>query len=126
MDDDLSFAGALSDFFRGRGYSVEVAASIKDGLALVRGERPDIVLLDLALSDGSGWSFLTTFRQEGNRDVPVIVISSTRVSRSQLKDKVLTAALVKPFSPQVLLDVVEQALQERAFHKGKGTENDLA
>ena len=40
------------------GYRVLEASTVQDGLDVARREQPDLVLLDLALPDGTGWDFL--------------------------------------------------------------------
>lgn len=57
VDDHKLFAEAISSALSGNGHGMvvlPVATTAKDGLAAASSERPDVVLLDLGLPDGSG------------------------------------------------------------------------
>jgi CheY-like chemotaxis protein len=81
------------------------------GLELARQHVPDVILLDLHLSDLPGWEVLARLREsEITRDIPVIVISADATA-GQIKRLLATGAqryLTKP------IDLVEfaRALEE--------------
>jgi len=52
IDDEENLAKSLSVSFKIRGYDVYSAITSADGLRLVKEFRPDILLLDLHLSEG--------------------------------------------------------------------------
>ena len=52
IDDEENLAKSLSVSFRIRGYEVSSALNSADGLKLVKDFNPDILLLDLHLSEG--------------------------------------------------------------------------
>jgi DNA-binding response OmpR family regulator len=97
-----------------RGYTVMGAIGGHEGLELVRKELPDLVLLDLMMPDMDGWDVYHQIKSEElTRDIPVIVITA----KAQNIDKVLGLRIAKvedyiakPFSPQELLDRVDQVL----------------
>ena len=99
------------------GYTVLGATGGRDGLNLVRKEHPDLVLLDLMMPDMDGWDVYHQIRSdELTRDIPVIVITA----KAQNIDKILGLRIAKvedyiskPFSPQELLDRVEQVLSKQ-------------
>jgi two-component system, OmpR family, response regulator VicR len=101
-----------------RGYIVLGANGGREGLDLVRKELPDLVLLDLMMPDMDGWDVYHQIKSdEPTRDIPVIVITA----KAQKIDKILGLRIAKvedyiskPFSPQELLDRVEQVLSRRA------------
>lgn len=105
-----------------RGYIVLGAIGGREGLDLVRKELPDLVLLDLMMPDMDGWDVYHQMKSdEVLRNIPVIVITA----KAQNIDKVLGLQVAKvedyipkPFSPQELLDRVDQVLAR----KDKGTE----
>lgn len=101
-----------------RGYTVLGANGGREGVELVRKEIPSLVLLDLMMPDMDGWDVYHQIKSEEQiRDIPVIVITA----KAQNIDKILGLHIAKvddyiskPFSPQELLDRVEQILSRHA------------
>ena len=100
-----------------RGYTVLGANGGREGLDLVRKELPDLVLLDLMMPDMDGWDVYHQIKSEAlTRNIPVIVI--TAKAQNIVKILGLHVAKVedyisKPFSPQELLERVEQVLSRQ-------------
>lgn len=100
-----------------RGYSVVGANGGREGLELVRKEVPDLVLLDLMMPDMDGWDVYHQIKSTDSlRSIPVIVITA----KAQNIDKVLGLHvarvedyIAKPFSPQELLERVDQVLSRQ-------------
>jgi two-component system, OmpR family, KDP operon response regulator KdpE len=90
------------------------ATTVREGLAQAAGRRPDLILLDLGLPDGSGIDLTRRLREWST--VPVIVISA----RGQEQDKVaaLDAGaddyLTKPFGVDELLARIRVALRHQS------------
>lgn len=101
-----------------RGYTVVGANGGREGLALVQKEIPDLILLDLMMPDMDGWDVYHQIKSDAKtRDIPVIVITA----KAQNIDKILGLHIAKvddyiskPFSPQELLERVEQVLSRPA------------
>ncbi|MFZ0534000.1 MAG: response regulator [Anaerolineales bacterium] len=104
-----------------RGFIVLGANGGREGLDLIRKELPDLVLLDLMMPDMDGWDVYHQIKSEElTRDIPVIVITA----KAQNIDKILGLHIAKvedyiskPFSPQELLDRVEQVLSRQSKSK---------
>ncbi|MDH5607010.1 MAG: response regulator [Anaerolineae bacterium] len=104
-----------------KGFEVIGAKGGVKGLESVRNEMPDLVLLDLMMPDMDGWEVYQQLKaDEGTRDIPVIVVTA----KAQSIDKVLGLHIAKvddyiskPFSPQELMDSVEQVLLRNAESK---------
>jgi DNA-binding response OmpR family regulator len=100
-----------------RGYTVIGANGGREGLDLVRKELPDLVLLDLMMPDMDGWDVYHQIKSEElTRDIPVIVITAKALNI----DKVLGLRIAKvedyiskPFSPQELLERVDQVFSRQ-------------
>jgi DNA-binding response OmpR family regulator len=100
-----------------RGYTVMGANGGREGLEMVRKELPDLVLLDLMMPDMDGWDVYHQIKSdELTRDIPVIVITAKALNI----DKVLGLHIAKvedyiskPFSPQELLERVDQVLSRQ-------------
>lgn len=100
-----------------KGYDIIGADGGKKGLETIREQKPDLVLLDLMMPDMDGWEVYQQLKaDEETRDIPVIVVTA----KAQSIDKVLGLHIAKvddyiskPFSPQELLDSVEQVLSKK-------------
>ncbi|MBI4232850.1 MAG: response regulator [Chloroflexi bacterium] len=111
VEDDPRLSRAVAVGLSTRGYRVLTAGSCQQAVALATQEPVELVVLDILLPDGTGWDFLRTFRDQPQRQgVPVVVITATRVSRTQAATWGLAACLPKPFSMSTLADAVARAL----------------
>ena len=101
-----------------KGFVVIGAKGGKMGLEKVKEEKPDLVLLDLMMPDMDGWEVYQQLKADSEtRDIPVIVVTA----KAQSIDKVLGLHIAKvddyiskPFSPQELMDSVDQVLSKNA------------
>lgn len=100
-----------------RGYTVLGANGGREGLELVRKELPDLVLLDLMMPDMDGWDVYHQIKSEkSTRDIPVIVITAKALNIDKvlgLRIAKVEDYIAKPFSPQELLQRVDQVLSKQ-------------
>jgi|WetSurSiteA1Bulk_404760.scaffolds.fasta_scaffold00397_13 two-component system, OmpR family, response regulator VicR len=100
-----------------RGYTVLGASGGREGLELIRKELPDLVLLDLMMPDMDGWDVYHQMKSEElTRDIPVIVITAKALNIDKvlgLRIAKVEDYIAKPFSPQELLQRVEQVLSKQ-------------
>ena len=75
IDDEESICFAFKRYFSGRGHSVAVAASAREGLACYRRQRPDVVFLDVRLPDGTGVELCQKLR-EMRPGIPILYYSA--------------------------------------------------
>lgn len=74
VDDEVDFRHATSTALERRGFTVTEAAGGEEALVIIRGERPDIVVLDLKMPGMSGIETLQKIR-EIEADLPVIILT---------------------------------------------------
>ena len=112
VEDDASIALGLRINLEAEGYLVSVAEDGEQGLELVRGEAPDLVILDLMLPRMNGFEVLNTIRREGRR-MPVIILSARTAEMDKVTGLELGAEdyVAKPFSLAELLARVRAALR---------------
>lgn len=97
-----------------RGFEISGANGGKEGLAIIRKDHPDLVLLDLMMPQMDGWEVYQQMKaDQATKDIPVIVVTA----KAQSIDKVLGLHIAKvddyitkPFSPQELLASVDNVL----------------
>ncbi len=88
---------------------LDVATSGAAGLALARGTRPDLILLDLHLPDMGGERVLETLQGDPElRSTPVIIVSAdaSATQARRLRDAGASGYLTKPFDINQLLAAV--------------------
>jgi DNA-binding response OmpR family regulator len=103
VDDDPAMVGAITALVGTEGHQVITAY---DGLTAVRRfreERPDIVLLDLAMPGPDGFSVAGQIRAQG--DAPIVVVSGESSEAAKVRALGIGADdyLVKPFGRAELL-----------------------
>jgi len=123
IEDEAEMIDLVRLILARNGYTVMGANGGREGLELIRNELPDLVLLDLMMPDMDGWEVYHQIKSEElTRDIPVIVITAKALNI----DKVLGLHIAKvedyiakPFSPQELLERVDQVLlrQGKSSHQ---------
>jgi DNA-binding response OmpR family regulator len=93
------------------GYETIVSADGMDGLRRFYGDRPDLVVLDIAMPVMDGWQVLERLREVS--DVPVLIFTAAIQERDKLRGPRSGADdyITKPFSGEELLARVEVALR---------------
>jgi DNA-binding response OmpR family regulator len=106
VDDDRDVRTALAGVLAQEGYVVETAADGRQALAMLRAERPDLILLDLVLPAMNGFELLAELhREHGAREAKIIVVTSTRGFAA--KDLGVAAVICKPFDVDRLLGTIK-------------------
>lgn len=97
-DDDFYIRHVLDRFLSERGYAVTTAADGEEVMRLLRGDPPDIILLDIDMPKLSGLEVLRRIQSE-SIDVGVIIISGHPDEEVAKKSLTMGAAdfIVKPF-----------------------------
>lgn len=75
LEDDPSLIDGLQYALVKNGFAVEVARSVKEAGVYLSGRTYDLLLLDVALPDGSGFEVCGRLRQQGSR-VPIIFLTA--------------------------------------------------
>jgi len=99
-------------------HRVVEAATARDGLALLRHERPDLILLDLGLPDMDGQALIHAIR--GESAVPIVVLSSRGDEQAKVAalDGGADDYVTKPFGAEELLARIRAALRHRIQQQG--------
>lgn len=118
VEDTLELAEVLQVTLESMNLRVLHATHGNIALELYNAEHPDLVLLDIALPDMTGWKILDTIReqQRGEKSPLIIVITAYGDPANRLMGKLqgIHSYLIKPFTP----DEVEQAVA-KALGLGK-------
>ena len=112
-DDELNlkFFDAL---LRSEGYATQTAQTGPDALAAARAQRPDLVLMDIELGEGSGLDVADALRREAELEtVPVVAVTAhaMRGDAARFHDMGCDGYISKPVTMQGLLDAVRKFAQ---------------
>jgi len=112
VEDEESIAQFVTDVLRDVGYEVRRAANGREGLELLAGWLPDVIVLDLMMPvlDGRGFRERQRRLDHGRERVPVIVLSGAREARAIADELDVAATLTKPFDIDDLLATIERLL----------------
>jgi DNA-binding NtrC family response regulator len=97
------------------GYRVETAINGEIGLAKAEEMRPDIALIDLDMPGAPGLEVMDRLNEISPRTVRIVVTGNTTLDLEKeiiLKRRAITY-LTKPFSPEQLNLVVQEALNSK-------------
>ena len=97
------------------GFRVLEAADGEEALASIRGEHPDLILLDIMMPGISGWEVTSALLADRSTDeIPIVFISARTAVTDRLRAFELGAHgyLTKPFDPDVLAETVATVLRE--------------
>ena len=115
VEDEPSIRAVVADILRFEGYDVREAGNGLEGLGMLEGWRPHVIVLDLMMPVMDGWAFAeASHRLLGGDGVPILVASaSPDLSRAAttLRPFGVRAAVAKPFDVDVLLAAVEHLVQ---------------
>jgi DNA-binding response OmpR family regulator len=114
IEDDPQMIDLIRLILETRGYQVLGAEGGRQGLDMMRTERPDLILLDLMMPEMDGGDVFHQMKKEVElRDIPVIVVTA----KAAPIDKVLWVKVAKvddyvtkPFGPRELAESVEGVL----------------
>src|SRR5438477_2335046 len=102
-DEDLRFLCQMH--LEMGGFRVTQAADGEEALQVARGDRPDLILLDLMMPVMDGWECLTELKRDDTlKDIPVFVVTGKSQNSDQERAFAMgaDAFITKPFqAPQL-------------------------
>jgi CheY-like chemotaxis protein len=119
VDDNRVNCDILSTILSSAGASVQVATSVREGVAFLQNSRPDIILTDLAMPKESGLVLIQHVRDGLNTptDIPIIVLSACAFlsDREAAIHAGANLFIPKPFNPREVIQSVRDLTLGRAL-----------
>ena len=111
VEDDKVIVTNLTEYLSKEGYEVKSVSGQKDALQFVETENFDLVLLDISLSDGNGFSVCKAIKSDYN--IPVIFLTASGDEYSTVTGFELGADdyIAKPFRPRELVSRIKNILR---------------
>jgi DNA-binding NtrC family response regulator len=114
IDDERPILMTLEALLQRHGYRVDTASNASQGLKLLKGKSPALVLLDLQLPDAEGLETLDRIKTE-LPDIQVIILTA-HDSLNNAIESIKRGAyhfISKPYAPEELLSLIEKALEKQ-------------
>lgn len=116
IDDEEIVLDSCTEILRDEPYDLATAADGAKGLEMVRGFRPDLVVVDLKMPGLSGFDVLERIREIDPTIVPIVITGYATVSSAV--DAMKRGAydfLPKPFTPEEFRLIVRRGAEKRAL-----------
>ena len=123
VDDDPDILEALSIILEAKGYNVVNAKDGVEGLANLKAENPDLMILDLLMPKMDGFAVckeLQDPRWSRFKKIPILILTSVREEASRRRYELETGLeldvddyVEKPVSPDILLERVEKLIKKK-------------
>jgi DNA-binding response OmpR family regulator len=114
VDDDPELRMALKVRLRANQYETVSACDGYSAIALAQKERPNLIILDLGLPAGNGYSVLKRLQEsDALSSIPVIVLTARDPAGNEVRslDAGATAFFQKPVDNNELLEVIRASLR---------------
>lgn len=116
VDDEPYILKILAYKLRREGYTAFEAESAEDAWEIIRGNRIDLVLLDVTLATPTtGFDLAARLREDDRtRDLPVVMLTARTLADDVRRGHEVGAMgyITKPFSPAEVLETVRSLLGE--------------
>ncbi|PIV14069.1 response regulator [bacterium (Candidatus Gribaldobacteria) CG03_land_8_20_14_0_80_36_40] len=116
IEDESALQKTFGDILKNKGYGVLKALDGESGLRSAKGERPDLILLDLILPKMDGFEVLKELKEnEETKNIPVIILTNLEETEDIQKALELgaTTYLVKSsYTLEEVVNKIEKALGE--------------
>jgi DNA-binding response OmpR family regulator len=123
VDDDPDIVDALYVLLEDEGYDVVSANDGEEGLARIKEENPNLIILDLLMPKLDGYGVCKTLqdpRWSKWKDIPILILTSVREEASQRRYELETGMRMnvddyveKPIDPDVVIDRVKKILARK-------------
>lgn len=112
-EDDLTMVSLLKTLLKMENFDVVALDADDDVPAAVRKERPDILLLDVHLSQQSGLEILDSIRAAKDiKDTRVVMSSGANVKEECMRHGA-NGFLLKPYMPDDLITILKKNIKSR-------------
>jgi len=110
IDDDVTFIKIIEPFLQSQGFEVVKAFDGEEGIKKLK-EKPELIILDISMPVMDGYEFVLAKKKiEGDKQVPVIVLTAKEGMADIFKVEGARDYLLKPFQPAALLKCIQRCI----------------
>ena len=114
VDDERDIVKALTIRLQSSGYNTVVAFDGAQGVFMAYKEKPSLILLDIRMPAGDGFSVAEKLRESKRTSrIPIIFLTGSPETNAEERARGLGARffIKKPYDQEELLDAVRRALE---------------
>jgi signal transduction histidine kinase/DNA-binding response OmpR family regulator len=117
VDDDANIRELLLQELTEAGYRVLLAGNGREGVAIVRRERPDLIVLDVMMPEMNGFDVAAVLKNDPQTmDIPIVILSIVQ-DRDRGFRLGVDRYLTKPIDTDLLFREVGALIEQRKSHK---------
>ncbi len=114
IDDEADIRDILAYNLKKEGFSVSTASNGKDGIAIARAEKPDLIILDVMMPEMDGIEVCEVLRNdETTKHIRICFLTARSEDYSQIAglDAGADDYVTKPIKPRVLISRIKAVLR---------------
>ncbi len=112
IDDNKDITDAISLFVESQGFSCLVSNDGKEGCKIAKKENFDLILLDIAMPDFSGYDVINTLKKDSDFDMKKIVVITASNLDTLAAEKIELLGISKLVRKPISLDLLEDIFSE--------------
>jgi len=111
IEDNANISDMMAQYLTLKGYDCAIAHGGREGLSQILDKKYDIVLLDLAMPEFSGYDVIDSLEKKGKlKEQKIIVLTAFSITEKDMKDLIhrgIRACLKKPIQLSEILKVIQ-------------------
>ncbi len=110
IDDNKSITGMISKLLKMKGHEYVVFNDSREGLSALEKEVYDVVILDIAMPEFSGFDIIDALNKSGrikDQKICILTASSAKVDIHELRERGVKQVLHKPLDIEELMSELE-------------------
>ncbi len=125
IEDEPEFAALVELWMSRAGYRTVIAGSGTEGLRRFYDERPDLIILDVALPGFDGWQLMSRFREFSR--VPILMVTARGSEGDKVRGLKLGADdyITKPFSIREFRSRIRAVLRRAGLTADRATDGTI-
>ena len=112
VDDDLPICELLKLAFADEGWDVQICTRGQEALDLLQRWKADVILLDLRMPEMDAEVFLSRYRRQAERVIPILLLSASSHLDCHAARLGVNAVVAKPFDVDTLCTTVRQVVAQ--------------
>lgn len=120
VEDDEMIRELVRLYLEANHFGVWEAENIREAITTLHQKQPDLIVLDILLSDGSGLELCQSLRESGS-EIPVLFLTCKDDSEDMIAGLDLGGDdyMTKPFDPNILVSRIKAILRRRGVQEKK-------
>lgn len=118
IDNDIALTDGLKATLEPRDFDVQTAHEVAEGINAVHQINPDVIVLDLYLTEKDGWQVCRDIREFSNTPILILSVVNNPEAIAQALDEGADDYLIKPVPSGVLIahlnKLIRRGRRERA------------